>query len=113
MRAYELITLTESYYDELMNAVRDVLLISKPEDGKTLDVMKFRRDLAATGYNLSDSDLKDVINSSNFANLSGNKIQYTDEVPVDLTAQGAGSEQDAGEVVSDLAQGQAMKDVKA
>lgn len=114
MRAYEFIVLKESYYDELLDTVRDLLLIAKPgADQQDLDAMKFKQMLAAAGYNPSDDDLKDVINSSKFAKLNGNRIQYTDAVPTDLAAQGTAAEAEPEEVVSDLAQAQAMKDIKA
>lgn len=102
------ILLSESYGDELLTAVRDLLTRIMAKDIKKISTDRFRTMLAKQGFVTTTEEVIQAVDASGFASsVNRDEIIPADEMPADM------ADTDDTPDVSDMANGQAMKDVKA
>ena len=106
MRLHEL--LQESYNDELISAVSDLLSIAMAKDIKKISMKKFEEVLAKQGYPASVDEIIQAVDQSGFAS-SVNKVEIipNSELGIDK------DQSDPSVDVSSMAGDQAMSDIKS
>jgi hypothetical protein len=106
MRLHEL--LQESYNDELISAVSDLLSIAMAKDIKKISMKKFEEVLAKQGYPASVDEIIQAVDQSGFAS-SVNKVMIipSSELGIDV------DQSDPSVNVSSMAGNQAMSDIKS
>lgn len=105
MRINEIIT--ESYADDLVTAVQDIMSFVIAKDMKSISTEKFKSLLTKQGYVVSTDELIAAVDASGFANsVDAEKIVPTDQMG-DIEAQDEPTVD-----VGKLAGQQAMRDVK-
>jgi len=102
------IVLTESYDDDLLNAVKDLLTRIMSKDMKEINTERFRSLLAKEGWITTMDELIQAVDASGFASsVDSTQIVPADEMgDVDLSSVPT---VDVGDVAGD----QAMSDVKS
>jgi hypothetical protein len=106
MRLHEL--LQESYNDELISAVSDLLSIAMAKDIKKISMKKFEEVLAKQGYPASVDEIIQAVDQSGFAS-SVNKVEI-------VPSSELGIDKDNNEPTVDvggMAGNQAMSDIKS
>lgn len=104
MRINEIIC--ESYDDDLVTIVQDLLSIALSKDIKAISKQKFIDLLAKQGFTITDAELVPAINATGFsAMINGDQITFANNV--------GGKELPPTVDVGDVAGNQAMKDIKA
>lgn len=102
------ILISESYAEDLVMAVQDLLSRIMAKDIKKISTDRFQSMLAKEGYVTSVEELIQAVEVSGFASsVNDQEIVPAGELPSDMT------DMDQTVDVGDLAGGQAMKDVKA
>ena len=106
MRLHEL--LQESYNDELISAVSDLLSIAMAKDIKKISMKKFEEVLAKQGYPASVDEIIQAVDQSGFAS-SVNKVEIVpiSELGIDV------DDQEPSVDVGGMAGDQAMSDIKS
>lgn len=106
MRLIELI-LKESYYNDLIVAVQDLLVRVMNKDIKEISTERFKSLLAKQGYVTTTEELISALNNSGFVtSVDAEKIIPKGELPDDMTG-------DQPADISGMAGDQAMQDIKA
>ena len=102
------IVLTESYDDDLLNAVKDLLTRVMSKDIKKIKTEKFRSILAKEGYITTMDELIQAVDQTGFASsVDSNEIIPSSEMgDVDLSSEPTVD-------VGDIAGGQAISDIKS
>lgn len=112
MRINELRYLQESYYDDLISAVQDILLVAIRKGIKEIPTEKFMNRLARDGFVITVNQLIQAVDQSNFAErVDKDKIVPKGQLPGEMAGTSPEAQQDSGERVSDIAQTQARSDV--
>lgn len=107
MRLYELFV-KESYYNDLIVAVQDLLVRVMNKGLKEISTERFKGLLAKQGYVTTDDELIAALNDSAFvASVDSEKIVPKGELPDDM------KDADPTVDVGNMAGNQAMKDIKA
>lgn len=104
------IVITESYVNELINVVRNLLSVLIAKDIDSINTEQFKALLAQEGYVTTTNELIQAVDQSGFASsVDSETIVPADELPGDisLSATGTGDEVD----VPGMAQDQAMSDI--
>lgn len=108
MRIAEII-LTESYADELVDTVRDLLAQLMSEDVDEIATEDFKKQLARLGFVASTEEVIQAVDRSGFASsVDANKIIPGDEFSQDVETDAEMFQPDVGREAGS----QAMKDVK-
>lgn len=103
------VIVTESYDDELIAAVRDLLTRFMAKDIKKINTEKFRSILAKQGFVTGTEELIQAIDKSGFASsVDTNQIVPSNQLSTDVNTAEADPD-----YVSDMASGQALADIKA
>jgi len=103
------IVLSDSYYNELLTAVQDLLVRVIDKGLKEIGTERFKALLAKQGYITTTNELIGAVNDSGFAtSVDKNKIVPKSELPTNMKPDGEGSVD-----VSKLAGNQAMQNIKA
>jgi hypothetical protein len=103
------IVLSESYYNELLTAVQDLLVRVIDKGLKEIGTERFKALLAKQGYITTTNELIGAVNDSGFAtSVDKNKIVPKSELPTNMKPDGENSVD-----VSKLAGNQAMQNIKA
>lgn len=103
------IVLSESYYNELLTAVQDLLVRVIDKGLKEIGTERFKALLAKQGYITTTNELIGAVNDSGFAtSVDKNKIVPKSELPTNMKPDGESSVD-----VSKLAGNQAMQNIKA
>lgn len=109
------IILRESYADELVEIVQDLLVMYMRDDVDKISTEDFRSALAKQGYVTTTDELIAAVDASGFvSSVDANEIVPGDHLPDDL--KGDTDDQgdfDDGPDVSDMAGDAAMKGVKS
>jgi hypothetical protein len=101
------IVLAESYYDDLISAVQDLLTRLMSKGIKSINVEKFKQLLSKQGYTTTTQELIQAVSQSGFAaSVNANTITPKGELPQNLTNNPPAD-------LGDIAGKQAMKDIKA
>lgn len=101
------IILRESYYDELIVAVQDLMVRVINKGLKEISTDRFKSLLAKQGYVTTTDELIGAVNDSGFASSVDNtKIIPKPELPDNMNS-------DQGVDIGNMAGKQAMKDIKA
>ena len=108
MRIDEVIC-TESYNDDLVLAVQDLMAMAMAKDIKKISTEKFSHILAKQGYTTSMDELIAVIDQSGFAS----SVDAQHIVPADELSADVDTEEDPTVDVNDMAGAQAIKDIGA
>jgi hypothetical protein len=99
MRIDEIVSVNESYYEELLGVVQDQLSRAMAQGVEDISTPKFQKILFKLGYNASIPELIQAVDQSGFASsVDANTIRPTNQLPDDL-AQDA---EDAGEQEVDI-----------
>lgn len=102
------VILSENYRDDLLTAVSDLLTRIMAKDIKKISTDRFRTMLAKQGFVTTTDEVIQAVDQSGFASsVNREEIIPADELPPEMT-----DTEDMPDV-SDMANGQAMKDVKA
>lgn len=105
MRINEIIK--ESYADDLIDVVRDLLSVIISKDVKKVSTEKFKSLLAKQGFVVSTDEVITAVDASGFArSVNSQEIVPGDEM-------GDIENDDTGVNVDDLAGSQAIKDIKS
>jgi len=108
MKLYELFV-KESYYNDLLVAVQDLLVRIMNKNIKEISTDRFKSLLAKQGYVTSDDELIAALNDSGFvSSVDSEKIVPKGELPADMNTD---AEQTVD--VGDMAGSQALQDIKA
>ena len=108
MRIDEVIC-TESYDDDLVLAVQDLMTMAMAKDIKKISTEKFGKILAKQGFNTTTEELIAVISQSGFAS----SVDAQHIVPADELSTGVDTQAEPTVDVDDLAGDQAIKDIEA
>ena len=102
-------SLTESYYEDLMVAIQDILT-NLPEEQDSIPTEELRYRLSELGFDESIERLIRAVEESGFASSQDSEvIKLKGELPADINTD----VEDPSDRVGDLAGNQAMKDIKA
>lgn len=101
--------LTESYDDDLVSAIQDLITLAMSKDIKKISTDKFSKILAKQGFQTSTDELIAAVDASGYA--SSVDDQYI--VPANELSADVDTDAEDTVDVGDLAGGQAMKDIKA
>jgi hypothetical protein len=108
MRLFELFV-KESYYNDLIIAVQDLLVRVMNKGIKEIATDRFKSLLAKQGYVTTDDELISALNDSGFvSSVDSEKIVPKGELPADMNTD---AEQTVD--VGNMAGNQAMQDIKA
>jgi hypothetical protein len=103
------IILAESYYDDLISAVQDLLAKHMAKGIKTIKTEIFKNLLQKQGYTTTMSELIQAVDQSGFSvTVNSNMIVPKGELPAKLT-----NNRTANVDISNIASKQATKDIKA
>jgi len=103
------VIIKESYAEEIIVAVQDLLSRVMAKDIKEISTDKFRRILAKNGHVISIDELIQAVSRSGFASsVDSETIVPTSELPADIDTDAEPTVD-----VGDLAGTQAMSDIKA
>jgi len=102
------IVLSESYYNELLTAVQDLLVRVIDKGLKEIGTERFKALLAKQGYITTTNEIGPVNDSGFATSVDKNKIVPKSELPTNMKPDGEGSVD-----VSKLAGNQAMQNIKA
>jgi hypothetical protein len=102
-------TVTESYYEDLMVAIQDIL--TNLPDGQTeIPTEELQYRLSELNFDLNVERLIQAVEDSGFASSQDSEvIKLKGELPADINTD----VEDPSDRVGDLAGNQAMKDIKA
>lgn len=101
--------ITESYNDDLLSAVQDLLAVISSKNLKKIKTDKFKNILAKQGYVASTEEIIQAVDTSGFASSVDNQeIIPNSELSGDIDTDAEPSVN-----VGKMAGNQAMKDVKA
>lgn len=104
------IVLTESYQEDLLVAVQDLLVRIAAKDIKEISTEKFKSLLAKQGFVATTDEIIQAVDTSTFANsVDRDKIVPNNQLPDDLT----GSNEEEPVDVGDIAGGQAVQDINS
>jgi len=107
MRLYELFV-KESYYNDLIVAVQDLLIRVMNKGLKEISTERFKSLLAKQGYVTTDDELIAALNDSEFVtSVDSEKIVPKGELPDNM------KDAEASVDVGKMAGNQAMQDIKA
>jgi len=101
--------ITESYQDDLLSAVQDLLAIVSSKDIKKISTEKFKNILAKQGFVASTDEIIQAVDMSGFAS-SVNNVEI---IPGDELSGDVDTDSEPSVDVGKMAGNQAMKDVKA
>ena len=108
----EVVIVTESYENELLLAVQDLMSMAMSKDMKKLSTEKFQAKLKDQGFVASIEDIIQAVDKSGYANsVEKYAIVPKDELE-DLTSDAPKEPEDQLDV-SNMAGDQAMADIKA
>jgi len=103
------IVLSESYVDDLVDAVKSLLVAFMSDEVKEIPTDKFKQMLAKQGYVMSTDEVIAAVDQSGFASsVDKEKIVPKSELPADT-----GTEAEPTVDVGDMAGNQAMTDINA
>jgi len=101
--------ITESYNDDLLSAVQDLLAVISSKNLKKIKTDKFKNILAKQGYVASTEEIIQAVDSSGFASsVDDQEIIPNSELSGDIDTDAEPSVN-----VGKIAGNQAMKDIKA
>jgi hypothetical protein len=101
--------ITESYNDDLLSAVQDLLAVISSKNLKKIKTDKFKNILAKQGYVASTEEIIQAVDSSGFASsVDDQEIIPNSELSGDIDTDAEPSVN-----VGKMAGNQAMKDIKA
>lgn len=100
MRIREII-LTESYIEDLLDTVKDLLSAEIAKENDTISVDNFLKKLANAGYIIDKEELSQAIEQSEYGTVSGEEIQVSG-MPGDISMS-TGEEPDVGAMATDQA----------
>ena len=102
------ILLSENYQEEIVDAVRGLLVSIMSDDIKEIPTEKFKSMLAQQGYVSSTDEIIAAVDASGFASsVDAQTIIPASELPADM-----GTPEEPAVDVADMAGDQAMQDVK-
>jgi hypothetical protein len=103
------ILISESYADDLVLAVQDLLSRIMARDIKKISTERFQTMLAKEGYVTSIEELIQAVDASGFAS----SVNDQEIIPANELSGDVGTDAEQTVDVGDLAGDQAMKDIKA
>lgn len=104
------IILRESYADDLVEIVQDVIVMLMNKNVEEISTEEFKRLMAKQGFVMSTDELIAAVDQSGFASsVDSNKIIPVNELPDDLQPDSEQEPVDVGK----MAGSQAMKDIKS
>ena len=101
--------ITESYNDDLLSAVQDLLAIISSKDLKKIKTPHFKKLLAKQGFVASTDEIIQAVDTSGFAS----SVNDEEIIPMGNLSGDIDTDSDPGIDVSKMAGNQAMKDIKA
>jgi hypothetical protein len=110
MKISELQYLRESYYDDLISAVQDILLVAIRKGVKEISTEKFMNRLARDGFVITTNQLIQAVDQSDFAERV-DKDKIIPKGQISPTGSSQTAKQDSEKTVKDMAQSQARSDV--
>ena len=101
--------ITEDYADDLVSTVQDMLALLRDDDVTKISTEEFANLMAEKGYNMSTDEVIAAVDQSGYAN----SVDAETIVPLNTLPDEMGSEEPDPDAVANMAQDQAMKDVKS
>lgn len=101
--------ITESYNDDLLSAVQDLLAIVSSKNLKKIRTSHFKNLLAKQGFVASTDEIIQAVDTSGFASSVDNE----EIIPMGNLSGDIDTDLEQGANVSKMAGNQAMKDIKA
>ena len=101
--------ITESYQDDLLSAVQDLLALISSKDIKKIPTEKFKSILAKQGFVASTDEIIQAVDQSGFAS----SVNNTEIIPATELSGDVETDSEPSVDVGKMAGNQAMKDVKA
>ena len=103
------ILLTESYIDDLVDAVKGLLVAFMSDGAKQIPTTKFKRMLAKQGYVVSTDEVIAAVDQSGFAS----SVDSVNIVPKSELGADTSTEAEPTVDVADMAGDQALSDINA
>jgi len=101
--------ITESYQDDLLSAVQDLLAIVSSKDIKKISTEKFKNILAKQGFVASTDEIIQAVDMSGFAS-SVNNVEI---IPGDELSGDVDTDSESSVDVGKMAGNQALSDIKS
>jgi len=101
------IVITESYADDLVKMVQDILVLLDSKKIKKIKTEKFKQLLAKQGYIVTTPEVRQAVEQSGYANSVNDEEINIGSLPDDVNLDSIPPD------VTDMASSQAMKDINS
>jgi len=101
--------LTESYDDDLIAVVRDLIVMAMNQDLKTIKMDNFQKALKDQGFDLDPEQIIQAVSKSDYAS----SVDRDEIVPKDQLSKDVDTENEPSVDISKMAGDQALSDIKS